>query len=253
MVSPYIYLKLIIVMEKENRKFKKNTRIHLLLGVILVFVGVSILAEIFNVVPWNLHNVIFSWQMILIVLGIIFISSNENRSTGYILLAIGTFFILPEFIDGLPENWRSLFWPVMLILLGLLIIFGRHGGRARRHFRQSGTTDELLDDADIFGGSERIVNSQNFKGGKISNIFGGSKYDMRQAKLAEGTNYIDVSMIFGGSKFIVPEDWDIRIEVTSIFGGFADKRHRSIVVPDDTRKLVIRGETIFGGGEITNF
>jgi hypothetical protein len=59
-------------------------------------------------------------------------------------------------------------------------------------------------------------------------------------------------MIFGGSKFIVPEDWDVKMEVTTVFGGFSDKRHRSIVVPDASRKLVIRGEAIFGGGELTN-
>ncbi len=237
-------------MERENRKFSRNSRVHLLLGIILVFVGVSILAEIFDAVPWRMHDIVFSWQMILIVLGIVFISSIENRSTGYILLAIGTFFILPKFIDNLPDYWRSLFWPMLLILFGLVIIFGRG---SKRRYRRSVAGDEMIDDADIFGGSERIINSQNFKGGRISNIFGGSKYDMRKARLAEGTNYIEVSMIFGGSKFIVPEDWDVKIEVTSIFGGFADKRHRSIVVPDDSRKLVIRGETIFGGGEITNF
>jgi len=236
-------------MEQDNRRYKRNTRVHLLLGIILVLLGVAVMAEIFDAVPWRLRDIIFSWQMILIVLGVIFISNGSNRSTGYILLIVGGFFILPRFFD-VPHYWRSLFWPTILILLGLFIIFGK----SRRHGfnRNVNSGEDILDDADIFGGSEKILRSQNFKGGRISNIFGGSKYDMRQVKLAEGTNHLDVTMIFGGSKFIVPEDWDIKVEVTTIFGGFSDKRMRSIIVPDSTRRLVIRGEAIFGGGELTN-
>lgn len=236
-------------MENENRNFKRNTRAHLLLGIILVLLGIAVMAEIFDAVPWRMRDIIFSWQMILIVLGVIFISGGSNRSTGYILLVIGGFFILPRFFD-VPHYWRSLFWPSILILVGLLIIFGRSKRSGFSHNQVEG--EDLIDDVDIFGGSERILRSQNFKGGRISNIFGGSKYDMRQTILAEGTNYLEVSMIFGGSKFIVPEDWDIKIEVTTIFGGFSDKRQRSIVVPDSSRRLVIKGDAIFGGGELTN-
>lgn len=236
-------------MERENKKYTRNSRAHLLLGIILVLLGVAVLAEIFDAVPWRMRDIIFSWQMILIVLGVIFISGRDSKSTGYILLGIGAFFILPRFFD-VPHYWRSLFWPSLLILVGLLILFGRV--RRPQVARERLEGDDLLDDVDIFGGSERVLHSQNFRGGKISNIFGGSKYDMRQVKLAEGTNILEVTMIFGGSKFIVPEDWDVKMQVTSIFGGFSDKRHRSIVVPDASRKLIIRGEAIFGGGELTN-
>jgi predicted membrane protein len=237
-------------MEEQRNSYKRNTTAHLLLGIILVLLGIAVIAEIVDAVPWRMSDIIFSWQMILIVIGIIFISGRESKSTGYILLAIGTFFILPKFFD-VPHYWRNLFWPSILILFGLLIIFGRTGRRSRLRSSSSSNQD-ILDDVAIFGGSEKVINSQNFKGGKITNIFGGSKYDLRNATLAEGTNYLDVSMIFGGSKFIVPEEWDIKIEVTSIFGGFSDKRQRSIVVPDNSRQLIIKGETIFGGGELGN-
>lgn len=237
-------------MESNQKKFKKNTTVHLLLGIILVLLGLAVLAEIVDAVPWRMRDIVFSWQMILIVLGVIFISGQESKSTGYILLAIGTFFIIPQFFD-VPYFWRSLFWPSLLILVGLLIIFSR--GKRPRHARSvSGSDENILDDVAIFGGSDQILHSQNFQGGKITNIFGGAKYDMRKVVLAEGKNYLEVTMIFGGSKFILPEGWDIKMEVTSVFGGFSDKRERSIVVPDSSRQLIIRGVVIFGGGELTN-
>jgi len=51
----------------------------------------------------------------------------------------------------------------------------------------------------------------------------------------------------------VPEDWEIKIEVTSVFGGFSDKRVRSIVEKDREKVLIISGINVFGGGEIVNY
>lgn len=238
-------------MENEKNKYRKNTTAHLILGIVLVMLGLAVLAEIVDAVPWRMREIIFSWQMILIVLGVIFISGRESKTTGYILFGIGAFFILPKFFNEMPSYWGNLFWPVLLIALGLIFIFGR--GKRQVFQREYASGQDVLDDVAIFGGSDKHINSQNFKGGKITNIFGGSKYDFRNAKVAEGTNYLYVSMIFGGSKFIFPDDWDVKIEVSSIFGGFSDKRQRSIIVPDSSRKLVIRGETIFGGGEIASY
>ena len=60
--------------------------------------------------------------------------------------------------------------------------------------------------------------------------------------------------MFGGSTFIVPENWNVRVEVTSIFGGFADKRSLAAdTVIDNSRTLVIKGIIFFGGGEVKSF
>ena len=62
---------------------------------------------------------------------------------------------------------------------------------------------------------------------------------------------IDVTAIFGGSKLIIPEDWEVKTEVTAIFGGFQDKRSQSVLARTNKTKVVrINGVTIFGGGEI---
>jgi predicted membrane protein len=239
-------------MERQEHHFKKSQRAHLLLGIVLMFIGLFLIADIADVIPWRLRDFLFTWQALLILLGVIFISGKDGKGTGLVLILIGSFFLLPRFFD-LPYYWRSLFWPSLLILLGLIVIFssGRRG-KIMGH-RRSVEGEDLLDDVAVFGGGDRIINSQHFQGGKITNIFGGSKYDMTNARLAPGKNYIDVVMIFGGSKFIVPDDWDIKIEVTNIFGGMSDKRVKSIVVKDPEQTLIIRGTTLFGGGEVVNY
>ena len=243
-------------MERQEPHFKRSGRTHLLLGIVLMFLGLFLIADLADIIPWSFRDYIFTWQVLLIGLGIIFISNKENKSTGIILIAIGTFFLLPDLIEEIPYYWKRLFWPSMLIILGLVVIFGsrRHGsgagccGDKKRAFGE-----DYLDDVAIFGGGDRIIHSQNFQGGRITNIFGGSKYNMSGARLAEGRHKLEVLMIFGGSKFIIPEGWDVRVEVTSVFGGFSDKRVRSLVEKERDRSLVISGIAIFGGGEIVNY
>lgn len=220
-----------------------------------MFLGLFLIADLADIVPWRMRDFIFTWQVLLIVLGIIFISNKESKGTGVILIAIGGFFLLPRFFE-LPYYWRSLFWPSMLIVLGLVVIFGgkRHGGKKACFGSNSKiSSEDYLDDVTVFGGGDRNVTSQQFKGGKITHIFGGSKYDFSRAMLAAGDNHLELVMAFGGTKLIVPEEWDIRIEVTSVFGGFSDKRVRSIVEKDRTKTLIITGVNVFGGGEIVNY
>ena len=58
--------------------------------------------------------------------------------------------------------------------------------------------------------------------------------------------------IFGGCGIKVPLDWNVRNEVTTIFGAFTDKRgdtfqHSSY---DPSKTIVIKGITVFGGVEV---
>ncbi len=244
-------------MERQPQNFRKSGRAHLLLGIILMFLGLLLIADIANIFPdLHMRDYIFTWQALLIFLGVIFVSNKDSKGTGLILIAIGSFFLLPRFFE-LPHYWRSLFWPSILILVGLLIIFGGrghgHGGSYFGGHRRRSSSEDYLDDVTVFGGGDKMINSQNFQGGKITHIFGGSKYDFTNAQLAKGKNYLELVMIFGGSKLIIPEGWDVRVEITSIFGGFSDKRVKSMVARDTERILVLTGVNIFGGGEIVNY
>ncbi len=230
------------------------------LGIILVLVGAALIALNLNLFPFGIRTIIFSWQMILIVIGLVFLISKENKTVGFILLAIGGFFLIPEIVN-IPYSWgwRRLFWPLIFIIVGILILF-RGGKLHRRNNRNiccpDGKTldEDSIDDLSMFGGGQRMINSQNFKGGKVTSIFGGSQFNFKGASLAKGRNVIDVLSLFGGSKFIVPRDWDIKVEITSIFGGFSDKRNPDPnVVYDPSKQLVFKGVVIFGGGEVQDY
>jgi hypothetical protein len=66
---------------------------------------------------------------------------------------------------------------------------------------------------------------------------------------------LDVTTLFGGSKIIVPSNWQINSEdLTVIFGSLDDKR--AIIAnqtPDANKVLVITGTVMFGGIDLRSF
>lgn len=230
--------------EHEPKRTQSNTAIF---GVALVFIGLAFIARQFDLIPNRLTDALFSWQALLIFLGVIFITLRDSRVTGFILMAVGGFFLLPEIMD-VSWEYRRLFWPVLFVVIGLLIIF--KGGGAFRSRTYSGSDVDHVEDVNVFGGGDKQITSTNFQGGSIVSIFGGGKYDLRQAVLSPEGCELEVVNIFGGSSFLIPPDWNVKSEVAGIFGGFSDKR--STVQPDVTKTIVIKGVAIFGGGDIKN-
>jgi predicted membrane protein len=145
-------------------------------------------------------------------------------------------------------NFWHVFWPAVIILLGLGMIFGTGHFFRRRHANTISSGDDYLDEVAVFGGGERVIHSDSFKGGRMVAVFGGSKIDLTNTKLAPGVNELEIVLIFGGSELYIPSDWNIKVEVFSIFGGYSDKRGASQV--DYSKTLIVKGVTLFGGGEI---
>lgn len=119
--------------------------------------------------------------------------------------------------------------------------------------RTTGTafSDRLNIDA-IFSGVNRKLMSKNFQGGKITAAFGGVDLDMTTVDF-NGVITIQVDIIFGGVKMIVPPHWDIRTEVTNIAAGIEDKRYFREGGVDPNKVVVLRGTILFGGLEIKSF
>ncbi|HDR89920.1 MAG TPA: hypothetical protein ENN63_09890 [Bacteroidetes bacterium] len=239
----------------KNKKMERS-RFHrsAVVGLIFIFAGLFLIAGNMNLIHYPLRHILFSWPMLLVALGVIFLASREGSLTGWILLIIGGFFLVPRIFPGVHFEFHLFFWPVLLIGLGLVMIFRFAGHNGKMIHRTEVNDEDYLDDVAIFGGGKKMFTSQNFQGGKITAIFGGSEIDLRQAKMAKGKVYVDYFAMFGGTKLFVPGDWDVKVEVSSIFGGFSDKRAADPrIVRDPSKQLIIKGVAIFGGGDLVDF
>jgi predicted membrane protein len=232
----------------SRRKRHQGSDSRVFLGILFVAIGGLLILENLELLSYDISHIFISWPMLLIVIGI-YNLSRKAGSAGFILIGIGSYFLIPRIFD-VPEHFFHNFWPVILVIVG--IVFITQWNRKPSLPLGSGVVNnnDILDETAIFGGRNMSLVSEQFKGGKITSIFGGSKINLLYCKPVEGC-IIDVATIFGGTKIIIPENWNVKTEVVSIFGGFEDKRGNSIISRVDQSKIVvIKGVAIFGGGEI---
>ncbi len=227
-----------------------ETNKRIVLAGFLIVIGIFLILRNFHIlpfIPW-----LFSWPMILILIGTFIILTRQALLPAMIFIGLGLYFLLPDIFNIYINHFWNL-WPLLLIAIGMALLLRnrspRYDGRGRSAEREIGM--DYLDEVSVFSGGEKMITSQEFKGGKITNIFGGSEINMLNAKLAAGTNYIDVFTLFGGSTLIIPAHWNVKVDMISVFGGFSDKRDfKSRDVGKEDPELYIKGVTLFGGGEI---
>jgi hypothetical protein len=70
----------------------------------------------------DITHFIFSWQMVLIIVGLILMAG--KRSAGIVLIVVGGIFLLPKFVS-VPGLTFSMFFPVLLVGLGIAMIARR--------------------------------------------------------------------------------------------------------------------------------
>ncbi len=261
-------------MENEIKKSNSPAIVKGLgFGLILVLIGALMLAFNFGALPHALKRVVFSWQMLLIVIGI-FNLIKRQLTSGVILILVGTFFIIPRIVQqfpnafpGLDGNFAAIYWPLLLIVAGVLLIVSRfyapfkwnsecHHGGSHHNYKYKGRTDYTyqgggFEKNSIFGSGQHIVLDPEFKGGEVNAIFGGVTLDLRKTNLPEGISFLEINAVFGGVTLYVPSTWLVEMNMDSVFGGFEDKRMFSDEI-DTTKKLVVKGSCIFGGGELRN-
>ncbi len=233
------------------RQKNKNYDSRTFLGIIFVIAGLVLIARNYGWLDYEFSRYLISWQMLLIVIGLSKLIQ-KAYTPAIVLISIGLFFLI-----DIPDNFRENFWPAIIVLVGISLILQWRRSPRQHHYRNDHLGDEYtnstdyIDETAIFGGRNLSVVSENFQGGKITSIFGGSKINLLYSKPVPGCT-IDVETIFGGTKIIVPEDWNVKVEVVSIFGGFEDKRSASVISRTAPGKIVvIKGTCIFGGGEVT--
>ncbi len=221
------------------------------LGVLLLIVGSFLLAGNLGFISEDIYYTFLRWPSILILIGV-FQMLRKDFGSGLIVFSIGFFFLLPHLYDGFHFRDIFRFWPVLLIVAGVVFIFGK---KSIHHHKLgvSERNEDILDVVSIFGGGVTKINSDNFQGGEITCIFGGEEVNLQGAKMSPEGAVIDLTTVFGGTKMTIPRDWSVKVDVISIFGGFSDKRMYEADKDQEGKILTIKGVAIFGGGELRNF
>jgi hypothetical protein len=229
-------------------------------ALILVVAGIVILGHNTGVVSDYAYRIIISWQMLLIILGISSLLK-RNLLLGILFFSIGLYFILPRILP-MNDTWQISYWPVFLIIAGLIVFF--HNRRRpwnrgwippQRHCGAEKRTEEIIDGFVTvnvsFGSSRHIVLDPVFRGAKLDVSCGSIALDLRRTTLEKPETFIDLDCSFGGFEIFVPPNWCLFSELDTTFGSSEDKRYTSHEI-DTEHKLIIRGDVSFGALEIKN-
>lgn len=242
-------------------------------GFILTAIGLSLLFQQLN---WFFFpSWLFSWPMILIIVGLVQRANNRSNSSSWlILIVVGCLFLVEKIFPG--QNVVHLGWPVIIIAAGLWMIFRRNynldttqstrkeafanddflnpqpGDTEPPLQTQTASGEDYLSSFSIFSTAKKNILSKSFKGGEVVNVFGGTDLDFSHADIS-GQVIIDVMQLFGGTKLIVPPHWQVVADIAQIFGGVNDKRIPHADVAASGKVLVLKGISIFGGVDIKSF
>jgi predicted membrane protein len=244
-------------------------------GVILLALGAIFLLDNFGVI--DAGDVFRYWPLILLGLGLTRLISprrREDRGAGVVLTVLGTIFLA----RALEVPWfrLRLVWPALLLLLGVWLIlealrgkrgpipslsdvgeYARAGAAAgleatRGLAAPPGQEGNVMKEFALMGGGDRVVTSQDFRGGEVTAIMGGFQIDLRGAAIAGESATIEIFTLFGGVEIKVPQAWRVVMSGTPILGVFTAStspiRDESVPV----RTLIVRGTAIMGGVEVKN-
>lgn len=215
---------------------------------------------------------VFTWQMLLIAIGIITgLKSNFQNRGWIILILVGGLFLADDIFTNIDLHDYIL--PIILITVGLVVITkpkrsvsydffdkdkfnykdkASYTGGVATDNSYINETGEFININAVFGGVKKMVLSKNFTGGEINCFMGGAEVNLSQSDIKQPVK-MEINNVFGGTKIIVPSDWDVKSEATTVFGGVEDKRSITSVTPTAGKTLIIEGNCFFGGIEIKNF
>jgi len=230
----------------RNRSDNVNGRIFI--GAVLIIIGVLFFMRNFHFLMFNVD--LFSWPVILFILGILIIVKNRNSTFGFILVTIGGLGIAARYFNMSIRYFIAEYWPFLLIIFGIYIIFKRtpHSEVGQN---ESVDSDEYKIDLFTLLASKTVtIRTNRFLGGKVTSILGESIIDLRNSDLADNKIELETQTILGSTEIHIPSSWNVIIKTTTIFGGIEDVRGFTENSESNQKTLIIKGQVLLGGGEI---
>jgi predicted membrane protein len=231
-------------------------------GLILIAVGTLFLLGHMGLV--NTGRLWKFWPLIIVVVGLVKFFKERSQVGGAITIVIGVLLQLNQ-LGYLQLSWGSV-WPLILIAAGIAMIWSRFevpkfptppadAGIAGMGTVSGTSSYETLNEYALFGGIERRMHTNSFRGGSIVSVFGGVEVDFLSADIEGQEAVIYVEAIFGGIELRVPERWKVVFQGQSIFGGYSDETRPPLAdTPGSTprKTLILRGKAVFGGINVKN-
>ncbi len=216
----------------------------------MVFIALGVILGL-NALEITDINIFFDgwWTLFIIVPSFIGLFNDNDKTGNMIGLVVGGALLLccQDLLD-FSMLWKLLL-PVILVIIGLSFILkdaihGKVKKEIKKLNRANGTNHEYCA---TFGEQKIDFYHEDFNGCTLTAVFGGVQCDLRESKIKDDV-VVNASAIFGGIDILVPDDVNVKINSTPIFGGVSTKKN--LTVRDKAKTIYINATCIFGGIDI---
>jgi hypothetical protein len=209
----------------------------LIAGLFLVALGVSMALDNLGIVDsdrfWPY------WPIVLILAGLPHLKNRETRVLATLSVGAGSLWL------ALNLGWLRFslldLGALVLIVAGALIVTRAVGIHLPFSPGRGGTESWA-----VLSGQKVIVDSQDFRGGRIFTFMGSYVLDLTAADLHDGSAAMELVAIWGHIEIKVPEGWEVTGNTVPIMGGTEIKTKGS----PGGRQLAVNGLALMGGIEI---
>ena len=225
---------------------KKNFLVRAFFGITIAALGGVLLLSNLEIIKFDSWHLFWGtvWAVGLILAGLMTIFSSRRASLrvwGLLLMTIGVSIGLGAYGVINISVWK-IFWPVMLIAIGLIVSVGSGGHKRSKKSVADDSGNEKI--AIFYGEASRVKG--DYTGGSATAIFGGVELDLRRANIKDGA-VIDIFTFCGGVSISLPDDVIVKNEVRGILGG---SEYKTVSKSSAKKTIILRGECILGGLEV---
>jgi len=214
-------------------------------GIVLIAIGGIWLTNSLGITQINLF---FNgwWTLFIIVPSLIGLIKNQNKTWSIVWLFVGVLLFLNAQNIVTFTMIRKITIPVILIIIGLGIMFQNTiSTKVNKKIKELGK-DGLPEYAAVFSGQKANI-KEEFTGANINAVFGGVDIDLREAQVQKDA-IVNCSAIFGGVDLKIPNNVNVKVKSTPIFGGVSNKAVE--IAQQEIPTIYVNAFCLFGGVDI---
>ena len=221
---------------------------NIIWGIVLIVIGTIIALNALEITD---INIFFKgwWTLFIIIPSLIGLIKNSDKVWSLIFLIIGIILLLAA--QGILSYTiiYKLVFPLILVIIGINLtykeVFTKKINENIKKINAEKKTDNEY--CTTFGSQNINLGDQEFYGASIDAIFGSTDLDIRNSTIS-GDCVINASAIFGEVDIFIPQNVNIKIKATPIFGGTSNKTN--IQYKDNLPTIYINSFCLFGGVKI---
>lgn len=107
--------------KEEEIDVKRRERISL--GLFFIIFGLALLVAINDMLHLGSVGAYFTWDSVLLFIGLIMFI-NQSYLVGFLCIAGGGWFLLDNIFFIVPPIVKTVYWPAVLVLIGIGLIIG---------------------------------------------------------------------------------------------------------------------------------